>query len=53
MASTEDAHLWQADYQSPGHGGLVVVPATDGAGNVAADDGARGGEAVIRQEHTA
>lgn len=53
MASTEDTDLWQTDYEGPGHGRLVVVPATDGAGNVTADDGARGGEAVIRQEHTA
>lgn len=30
-----------------------MVPATDGAGNVTGDDGAWGGEAVIRQEHTA
>lgn len=53
VPSTEDTDLRQTDYQSPGHGGLVVIPATDGAGNVTADDGARGGEAVIRQEHTA
>lgn len=52
MPSTEDTDLWQADYQRPRHGGLVVVPATDGARNITADDGARGGEAIIRQEHT-
>lgn len=53
VPSTEDADLWQADNKGPRHGGLVVVPAPDGAGNVTADDGARRGEAVIRQEHTA
>lgn len=53
VASTEDTDLWQADYQGPGHGSLVVVPAPDSARNVTADDGARGREAVIRQEHTA
>lgn len=53
MHSTEDTDLGQAHYQSPGHGGLVVVPATDGAWNVSTDDGARGRKAVIRQEHTA
>lgn len=53
MPSTEDADLWQADYQGPRHGGLVVVPAPDGAGNVAADNGAWGGDAVVRQERTA
>lgn len=53
MPSTEDANLRQADYQSPGHGGLVMVPATHGAGNVATDDGARRGEAVVGEEHAA
>lgn len=53
VPGTEHTDLWQADHQGPGHGGLVVVPTADGARNVPADDGARGGQAVIRQEHTA
>lgn len=53
MACAEDADLRQAHHQGRRHGGLVVVPASDGAGNVAADDGARGGKAVIGQEHAA
>ena len=53
VSSTEDTDLGQADHQSPRHGGLVVVPAADGAGYVAADDGARGGQAVVGQKHAA
>lgn len=53
MPSTEDTNLRQANYQSPRHGGLVVVPATHSAGNVATDDSARRREAVIGEEHTA
>lgn len=52
MPSAEDTDLGQADYQSPRHGGLVVVPAADRARNVTTDNGAWGGEAVVRQEHT-
>lgn len=53
MPSTEDTNLRQANYQSPRHVGLVVVPATHSAGNVATDDSARRREAVIGEEHTA
>lgn len=53
MSGTEDADLWQADHQSPGHGGLVVVPATDRTRNIPTDDGAGGGEAIVWQKHAA
>ena len=53
MPGTEDTNLGEADNQSSRHGGLVVVPAADGARYVTTDDSARRGEAVIWQEHTA
>lgn len=53
MAGAEDADLRQAHHQRGGHGGLVVVPAADGARDVAADDGARRREAVVGQEDAA
>lgn len=53
MSRAKNADLWQADHQSPRHGGLVVVPAPDRPRNIPTDDGARGGEAVVWQEHAA
>lgn len=53
MAGAEDTDLGQAHHQGSGHGRLVVVPASHCARNVTEDDGARGGDAVVGQEHTA
>ena len=41
VPSTEDTDLGQTNHQGPRHGGLAVVPAADGSGNVSTDDGAR------------
>lgn len=53
VAGAEDADLRQAHHQRSGHGGLVVVPAANGARYVAADDGAGRREAVVGKEHAA
>lgn len=53
VSGAEDADLGQTHHQGSGHRRLIVVPASHRAGDVAEDDGAGGGKAVVGQEHAA